>query len=90
MNEKVGYALKKKFVLGYIELLIYKKYPSKVYCYHLLTHTLLEHGVICNVLRVYTYTDVCTVISKFENTCKSKLDKIEEKDCYKVKYKFLI
>lgn len=83
MNEKVGYALKKIICFRLHWIVNIKKYPSKVYCYHLLTHTLLEHGVICNVLRVYTYTDVCTVISKFEDTCKSKLDKIEEKDCNK-------
>lgn len=56
-----------------------------MYCYHLFTHTLLEQGEHeeenCNVLSVYTYTDVCTVKSKFVDTCKSKLDKIEKKKC---------
>lgn len=39
---------------------------------------LLEKGVNkeenCNVLCVYTFTDVCTAKTKFEDTCKLNLD----------------
>lgn len=60
------------FFIFYIELLISKSIPPKcivfTYYHTLYLNSVLYEGETRNVLRVYTYTDLCTVKSKFEDT----------------------